>query len=259
MLGGEGSSLAAAAMRKLSMIFGKRIGLLAFVMMAPAAMADGPSPQPAVQSPIVVELFTSQGCISCPPADEYFATLTNDPRLLPLALHVDYWDYIGWQDHFAKPEFTARQKAYALAIGSRTIYTPQFIVGGQDRIEGPVPELVDAAIRDAMGDRMNIELQAQREGDILTIRAEVDPPLEKPVRVHLVRYLPEQRVNIERGENAGKTITYRNIVQDWQLLGDWLGDKSLEVQVPISGPEPAAVLLQKIGPSRIVAAAVVSP
>ena len=97
---------------------------------------------------VVVELYTSQGCSSCPPADEFVAMLASDPRILPLALHVDYWDYIGWEDKFAQAKFTDRQHAYAKAIGSRTIYTPQLIIGGQDRIEGFRPAETAARLRE---------------------------------------------------------------------------------------------------------------
>ena len=232
---------------------------LALIASAFPAYADSILPDTASQGPVVIELYTSQGCVSCPPADEYMAELVKDPRLLPLALHVDYWDYIGWQDHFAKPEYTERQKSYAKAVGSRTIYTPQFIVSGENRIEGHSPEMTKAAIDAALLERKSIKLQAERKGDILTIRAEADPPLDQPVRVHLVRYISEQTVEIERGENAGKTVTYHNIVSDWQLLGDWIGDDNLDVDVPITGTEEAAVLLQKLGPAKIVAASLVPP
>ena len=95
----------------------------------------------------VVELYTSQGCSSCPPADEYLGELAKEPGVIALALHVDYWDYIGWTDQFGSPKYTARQKAYARAGGSNTIYTPQMIVAGVDRIEGSNPEMVEGAIR----------------------------------------------------------------------------------------------------------------
>ena len=97
---------------------------------------------------VVVELYTSQGCSSCPPADEFLAMMASDPRILPLALHVDYWDYIGWEDKFAQAKFSDRQRAYAKAVGSRTIYTPQLIIGGADRIEGFSPEETAERLRD---------------------------------------------------------------------------------------------------------------
>lgn len=204
---------------------------------------------------VVVELYTSQGCSSCPPADEFLSMLASDPRILPLALHVDYWDYIGWEDKFALAQFTDRQKAYAHAVGSRTIYTPQLIIGGADRIEGYSPEETAERLRDHLGAATPVRLTVTREGDKLVIRAEADPPLTEPVRVQLVRYKPEETVTIERGENAGKTITYRNIVTSWEPLQDWGGTAPLEVTAPYPGDEPGAVILQTAGPAAILAAA----
>lgn len=204
---------------------------------------------------VVVELYTSQGCSSCPPADEFLSMLASDPRILPLALHVDYWDYIGWEDRFAQPKFTDRQRSYAKAIGSRTIYTPQLIINGTDRIEGFAPAETADRLRDHLAGGSTVRLTVTREGDRLVIRAEADPPLTEPVRVQLVRYQPEETVTIERGENAGKTITYRNIVTSWERLEDWGGQAPLEMTAPYSGDEPGAVIVQTTGPAAILAAA----
>lgn len=204
---------------------------------------------------VVVELYTSQGCSSCPPADEFLAALAADPRIIPLALHVDYWDYIGWEDSFGDPKFTDRQKAYARQVGSRTIYTPQLIVGGLDRVEGHSPDEVTAYVAKHLAGTSGVTLVVERKGDILFIRAEADPPLTEPVRVQLVRYVPEQTVEIERGENAGKVITYRNIVTSWEVLGEWPGTAPLELSAATLGGDPAVVILQQDGPSAILAAA----
>ena len=204
---------------------------------------------------VVVELYTSQGCSSCPPADEFLAMMASDPRILPLALHVDYWDYIGWEDKFAMPQFSDRQRAYARAVGSRTIYTPQLIIGGADRIEGFAPDETADRLRAHLEAGTPVVLTVTREGDKLVIRAEADPPLTEPVRVQLVRYRPEETVTIERGENAGKTITYRNIVTSWERLGEWTGQEPLEVTAPFAGDEPGAVIVQTEGPAAILAAA----
>jgi hypothetical protein len=204
---------------------------------------------------VVVELYTSQGCSSCPPADEFLSMMASDPRILPLALHVDYWDYIGWADKFAQGKFTDRQKAYAHAIGSRTIYTPQLIIGGADRIEGFAPEETSDRLRAHLEGGTPVQLTVTREGDHVVIRAEADPPLTAPVRVQLVRYKSEETVTIERGENAGKTITYRNIVTSWERLEDWGGQAPLEVTAPYTGEQPGAVIVQTDGPAAILAAA----
>ncbi|NGM46835.1 DUF1223 domain-containing protein [Rhodobacter sp. SGA-6-6] len=211
---------------------------------------------PVLAEPVVVvELFTSQGCSSCPPADEFLEALVKDPRVIPLSLHVDYWDYIGWEDSFADPKFTERQKAYARAIGSRMIYTPQMIVDGEDRVEGYAPEELAVHLGDHLAQPARVTLTVERRGDLLVIRADADPPLTAPVRVQLVRYRPEETVEIQRGENAGKVITYRNIVTSWDNLGDWPGNAPLELSAPVQGAEPAVVIVQEEGPASILAAA----
>ncbi|NUB42927.1 DUF1223 domain-containing protein [Fertoebacter nigrum] len=207
------------------------------------------------QPVVVVELYTSQGCSSCPPADEHMAKLVADPRVIPLALHVDYWDYIGWKDKFASPDFTKRQKAYARAAGSRTIYTPQMIVAGQERVEGHQPDALAALIGLHAALATPVTLRLERSGGMLLIRAEADPPLGQGVQVQLVRYRPVEQTTIESGENAGKTVTYHNIVTSWQNLGLWSGTVPLEMEAVADGDEPVVVILQNEGPAGIVAAA----
>lgn len=224
----------------------------ATLVMSTVAGAEGTGrSQPAV----VVELYTSQGCSSCPPADEFFAQLVQDPQVIPLSLHVDYWDYIGWEDKFGDPKFTARQKAYAREAGSRMIYTPQMIVGGLDRVEGNQPGEVEAMIRKHLGVAREVTLTVARQGEILVISAEAKRPFDPPLKVQLVRYRPEETVAIERGENAGRTLTYRNIVTSWQALGDWTGEVPLTLEADAPGSDPAVVILQSQGPSFIQAAA----
>lgn len=204
---------------------------------------------------VVVELYTSQGCSACPPADEFVAMLASNPNVLPLALHVDYWDYIGWADIFAQAKFTDRQRAYAKAAGMRTIYTPQLIIGGTDRIEGFAPEETAERLRAHLKAATPVRLTVTREGEQLVIRAEADPPLSEPVRVQLVRYKPKETVTIDSGENAGMTISYSNIVTSWEGLGDWSGREPLDITAPFPGDQPGVVILQRPGPAEILAAA----
>ncbi len=205
-------------------------------------------------NPVVVELYTSQGCSSCPSADALFERMADDPGLIPLALHVDYWDYIGWTDVFGSPQFTQRQKAYASAIGSRMIYTPQMIVGGAARVEGNDPEAVAAAVSQERGQPQPVQLSLERKGTQLRLQARSGAQ-PVPVLVQLVRYNPQEIVTIEHGENAGKTVTYRNIVTQWQRVADWAGEPPLDMVLSIEGDEPAVVLLQQDGPGAILAAA----
>ena len=218
------------------------------VLLGLAGLAEAQS-QPVV----VVELFTSQGCSSCPPADEFASMLAMDPAIMPLSLHVDYWDYIGWADKFASPKFTERQKAYARADGSRSVYTPQFIIGGRDRIEGFQPDQAKAAIRAHLAQGASVGLTVHRKGDQLSISANAEPSLGT-IMVQLVRYKPEETVAIERGENAGRSISYTNIVTSWRALGKWSGDQPLAMQAQVSGTDPVVVILQQEGPAEIIAA-----
>ena len=205
---------------------------------------------------VVVELYTSQGCSSCPPADAYLTELDAKPGVIALALHVDYWDYIGWVDAFANPKYTTRQKAYAKAGGSNTVYTPQMIVGGIDRVEGTDPAKVEGNIRRQQLAARNVTLTLTRDGGTVVVFATADPPLTAPLLVQLVRYNPKETVKIKYGENAGKVMDYTNIVTSWSRVGEWSGAGDLRLALPIVGDDPVVVILQADGPGRIFAAAV---
>lgn len=231
-------------------------------MASAAAQAPGSaqaSAPPSAGHPVLVELYTSQGCSSCPPADELMGRLVQDGRVIALALHVDYWDYLGWQDAFARPEFTKRQKAYARAQGSRMIFTPQIIVGGQDSLVGTRADEVEAAIgrhvHAAAAAGQQVRLTLQREGDTIHIRAEAVPPADRILRVQLVRYTPSAEVAIERGENAGHRLTYHNIVTSWQVVGEWRATAPFELAAPAAGRDPAVVIIQSDGPGEVLATA----
>jgi len=223
------------------------IGSILTLWMAAAAAWAG-------ERPVVVELYTSQGCSSCPPADAFLAELAQREDVIALALHVDYWDYIGWKDIFASPAFTARQKAYARAAGSRTVYTPQMVIGGVDHVVGLRPmQVADLiAAHSAAPSPVTLEVERLGEGEFL-LRARCED--RGAMRVQLVRYVPEQTVAIERGENGGRSLRYTNIVTDWRPLADWDGSAPLELAVQVPGDLPAVVLVQQKGPGRILAAA----
>lgn len=222
---------------------------------AGALLAFGTTSAMAEDRLVVVELYTSQGCSSCPPADALLTELAQRSEVLPLALHVDYWDYIGWKDNFAQSGFTQRQKAYAHAAAARSVYTPQMVVGGQDHLVGTheleLNKLIEA--HQAIGQPVSLSLTKTDGG--LTIRADaVD--LEGAGLVQLVRFTPEETVEIRRGENAGRVITYTNIVTEWREIGRWEGDAPLFLEAELTGDEPVAVILQKEGYGPILAAAV---
>lgn len=207
----------------------------------------------------VVELYTSQGCSSCPPADALLAELDQHENILPLALHVDYWDYLGWIDTFGSADFVRRQKAYAKAVGQRMVYTPQMVINGTERIVGADAAAVAAALGDPAAPLPAglPDLTLDRDGDQLRIRANAPLPLPVGSFVQVVRYIPSAAVEIQHGENAGRTITYTNIVTSWQRLGEWDGVEPIDTSLQVMGEHPVAVLIQEPGPGRILAAAVV--
>lgn len=211
----------------------------------------------AQQRPVVVELFTSQGCSSCPPAEALMPKLAARDDVIALALHVDYWDYIGWADEYADPAHTRRQKRYARAAGRRMVYTPQMIVNGSEDVVGAhAMELADliAAHRDVPSP---VTLELTHEAGMLHLHAEPVGRLDGgPFDVHLVRYSPRRQSHITRGENAGRELVHVNVVMDWTVIGAWEGDSPLDLSHPLTGDLPAVVLIQQQGPRRILAAAV---
>ncbi|MGY6411144.1 MAG: DUF1223 domain-containing protein [Alkalilacustris sp.] len=224
------------------------------VGLAEGARAEGARAEGA--RGVVVELFTSQGCVACPPADALMARLAERPGVIALSLHVDIWDYLGWADPFADPAFTRRQKAYARASGSRSIFTPQMIVGGVHKLAAPRGMDLADLLRAEAARPERVRLSLRREGETLRIGLEAEPPLEKGVRVDLVRYTPHATVLIEGGENAGLEVTQHNIVTLWQEIAQWDGTAPLTLEVRLEGAEPAVVIVQEHGPGRILAASV---
>ena len=204
--------------------------------------------------PVVVELFTSQGCSSCPPADAFFGEeLAGREDVIALALHVDYWDYLGWRDNFANPAFTKRQKNYARAGGHRMVYTPQIIVGGRDHVVGNHPQEVRALLEAHKAVDSPVMVRLTRRGERVEIEAmAVESP--GPMLIHLVRYEPENEVSIKRGENAGRKLSYANIVTDWHVIAEWDGRAPLRIKAPASGDAPVVVMVQSKGYGPIWAA-----
>ena len=212
--------------------------------------------QSGTANPVVVELYTSQGCSSCPPADKILNGLAQRPDVIALALHVDYWDYIGWKDSFADPAYSKRQRAYARFAGARTVYTPQMIVGGMDHLVGVRPAEVDALIRRFAAKPAPVALSLRRSGGVVRVSARAGVPLPRGAVVQIVRYKPTETVTIQRGENAGKTIDYANIVTDWRQAGDWDGTSDLTLDLKAPGDDPVVIIIQEPGPGPILAAAV---
>lgn len=203
--------------------------------------------------PVVVELFTAQGCGSCGEASAFVAKMAERPGVLPLTYSVDYWDYLGWADTFAKPEFTVRQRAYVARLALREPYTPQIVVDGRAQASGQQTARIEILVREAAR-------QPRDPPDIRFINARrVDVGYGRPpqggAEVWLVRYDPRARdVEIKSGDNRGQTITLRNVVRQVSRLGGWRGRPTAYRLPPAAEEGLASVLLvQGKDGGRIVA------
>ncbi len=213
-----------------------------------------------VPAPIVAELFTSEGCNSCPPADELLGELRERQFVLPLSYHVDYWDYIGWKDRFARPEFTARQRAYAEAQGSRMVYTPQMIVAGAIDVVGSDRKEVNKALKRAFTRNAMYSIQVFRGGDGGVIARFPEAPIGVPATIWLVTYVKRAESDVKRGENAGRRLVTYNVVRSIQRIGEWRG-QAMELPVTLDSttmefePDSCAIIANQAGAGPIVAAA----
>jgi hypothetical protein len=197
----------------------------------------------------VIELFTSQGCSSCPPADQLLGELTSDPSLIAVSVPVDYWDYLGWKDTLADPHNTARQKAYAHARGDGQVYTPQVVVSGTLHALGSDKAAIELAIAASRknGAMSLLPTLTVGEGRLnITMPDVVDA--HAGGEVWLVGVVKAATIAIARGENKGRTITYHNVARRWIKLGDWTG-KANSWSIPVqmfkaANVDEAAVLVQ---------------
>ncbi|PTX55427.1 hypothetical protein C8N43_0061 [Litoreibacter ponti] len=220
-----------------------------------AALVLTPATEATAGGPVVVELYTSQGCSSCPPADALLGELAEREDVIALSLHVDYWDYLGWVDAFADPAYTARQRAYAKAAGSTMIYTPQMVIGGRDQIVGTKAMKLAAHIDKHKAQANPVDLKLARAGDTLEIEAVPAANVPRGMVIFLVRYTPQQSVKIKRGENAGQDLTYHNVVDSFMAIGKWDGGKPLSITADAPGETPAVVIIQDGASGPILAAA----
>jgi hypothetical protein len=223
-----------------------------------AALLTAPLPASAESVKGVVEIFTSQGCSSCPPADKIFNEVIMDNGVLGLAWHVDYWDYLGWKDTFSSPAATARQRGYAKSFAERGVYTPQVIVNGDTIAQN---SSFRSSIGSALAGSLPVKLEAALNGGNLVVNAGDG---DGQANVVLVTFDRIQDVPIARGENAGREVTYRQSVTSVQTIGMWKG-KSMTVELPASEYAPkkgagCAILLQQVSksgsPGPILGAAV---
>jgi len=188
------------------------------------------SPAVAAGRPIVVELFTSEGCSSCPPADAMLAELATRPDVLALSFHVDYWDRLGWKDPFSSPEATARQQRYARLLGIATVYTPQIVVDGRWEAVGSDPAAVEHALAKARQQRTQVPLAlALYHG---RARIGLGPGGGAAAAVVLIGFDRRRVDAVERGENAGRTLTYVDVVRGFAEVGKAPGGTG-EIDAPI--------------------------
>lgn len=213
------------------------------------------APVYAQNGPVVVELYTSQGCSSCPPADQMMEVLAERDDVIALSLHVDYWDYIGWKDEFADPNHAKRQRAYAAEAGRRSVYTPEMIVNGVSDIVGAKPIELAMAIEKHKSTAHKVAIDLTRNGDALTISARLLDQAQDAMTVQVLRYQPQRSANITRGENAGRSIRYVNVAQDWQIVSAWDGAAPFYSEVAVPGTLPVVVLVQQGASGPILGAA----
>lgn len=209
----------------------------------------------AQRAPVVLELYTSQGCSTCPPADALLAELAEHEGVIALSLHVDYWDYLGWTDSFGKAAHTKRQRGYAKARHYRSVFTPQMVVQGQDVLIGhDAPEIL-ASIAEHRAAPAPVGLRVARETGGLRISLAPLGGRVGPAVVYAVRFVPTATVAVTEGENAGHRMRYTNVVTDWTTVGRWNGGGEAELRVPGVGADPVAVIVQRERLGPILAAA----
>lgn len=216
------------------------LGLLA------SAFILAPQSEAQAEPAVVVELFTSQGCYSCPPADEVLGKLAEFEDIVALAMHVDYWDYLGWRDTFAQRGFTQRQFSYRDTMGERVVYTPQMIIQGVNPVTGSRSMSVKDAITQARAQKRTATLDISEAGAGLTgLIAPVTGETAQGGTLFVAKYTRNQVVDIARGENGGKTLTYHNVVDMLSPLAEWDGSAPTQFELPRPGPgEGVAIWLQ---------------
>jgi hypothetical protein len=230
---------------------------------AAAASLVAPTGAEAGGAPVVVELFTSQGCSSCPPADAFMGELVGKPHVIGMSLNVDYWDYIGWRDTLASPANTKRQHDYAKKRGDNRVYTPQMVINGDRHVVGSdragVLRIIDEERRRTS--RSIVALSIANFGGQVSISVGNAPNdiLRKESAILLMTMLPVVTVRIDKGENSGRQVSYFNVVRRILPVGMWQGDSTtfrLPTENLLSDPHEGCVcLLQMARSGYIIGAA----
>lgn len=228
---------------------------LALTLLTSALLPGSPAAQSVRQPATVVELYTSQGCNSCPPADSFLSELAAKSNLLALSFNVTYWDYIGWKDTLASKAFDVRQASYRAQMNARYVYTPQMIIGGVKHEVGSDRHAVNKAIGSIDGHARNVPLNWHLQGSDLIIELPA-----RPAEAALWLFYLDKRhdVPVRRGENSGKTLSYYNVVRKIDSLGTWDGSaRQLRLdlaEISEQGRDGCALIIQKGGHGEIIAA-----
>ena len=239
-----------------------RRNCLALGAAAAASFIAGKAVAAAAAPDVVVELFSSQGCSSCPPADRLLTELRAKPGVLALSYHVDYWDYLGWKDTLGSPEFSQRQYDYAKARGDMDVYTPQMIINGGKPMVGSQRSEVYAVLDQSRQAQWPVALNMTDDGNEIIVDCGVFTGVgEAPgeATLWLMPILDEARVVIERGENSGQEIAYNNVVRKMMPAARWTG-KASRMALPRDGLLPpdctsCVALLQQGKLGRVLGAA----
>jgi hypothetical protein len=205
-----------------------------------SALAGG-SARAQAPVPVVVELYTSQGCNSCPPADAFLGELAKRPGVIALAFHVTYWNYLGWADPYSIREADLRQAGYQMALRRPNYYTPQAVVAGRWEAVGSSRGDVEALIAKAAKTPPAVAVTAERAGDRLKIVAEA-AAAAKGADIFLVLFDRQHTTRIERGENGGKTLTYYNVVREFRAVGRHEGAR-VELSLSVARRDGGAAIL----------------
>ncbi len=208
---------------------------ITFAISLASAFTVAALPAGAGEPRAVIELFTSQGCSSCPPADRVLSELANDSSLVTMSLPVDYWDYLGWKDTLALHGHSNRQRAYANARGDREVYTPQVVVNGIVHVLGSNKAAIEQAIAQTKRTAAPLTLpvkMAVANGKV-TVSVPASEGEHHSAEVWLCPITSKTKVAIGRGENRGSTVTYTNVVRRWVKLGTWNG-KAQTFSLPLA-------------------------
>lgn len=239
----------------------RRVALVTFLFLS-SPMTSGVADADGARVPVVVELFSSEGCSSCPPADALLARLNRDQpiagvEVIALEMHVDYWNQLGWTDPFSQAAFSARQRTHAYAMGTNRIYTPEMVVDGRDELVGSSAIAASRAIEHA-GHAAHISVKLARRGDAITIDASATPASEGTCHAMLATTERNLHTMVTAGENRGETLAHGPVVRSLRFVAD-LGAQGLQttVQQPQRAGIRVVVLVEGRDSQHVLGAATV--